>query len=169
MFRKYALPLFAIAGILFAVWMVIQGSKPVVPSSPVVVPPIPPYANKISGAGIVEASTRNIAVGSHVSGIVSEVFVKVGQTVKKGEPLWGLDQRRRRAELVVKQAAVAEAEARLVRLHEAPPPEKVPPAKARVQEAEAVLNDVRQQLKIAENIKDPRAISIEELNKRHIA
>ena len=34
---------------------------------------------------------------------------------------------------------------------------------------ESLLEDLRQQLRIAENIKDPRAISIEDLNKRRYA
>ena len=67
----------------------------------------------ISGSGIVEASTRNIEVGTPVSGVVARVFVQVSQRVQPGDPLFLLDDRRERAALAAKQAAVAEAKARL--------------------------------------------------------
>ena len=69
----------------------------------------------------------------------------------------------------MKEKAWAEAGARLARLQEAPRQEEIPPARARVQEAEALLEDLRLQLKAAEGIGDPRAISREDLNKRRYA
>ena len=143
MVRKYVLPIFSVAGLCLAIWMVMQGSKPVVPAPAVAEPPRPPFANKISGSGIVEASGRNISVGTHVSGIVAQVYVRVGQTVKAGDPLFSLDDRKQRADLAVREAAVLEAE--------------------------AYLRDLQAQLQIAVNVKDPRAISIDDLNKRRFA
>jgi HlyD family secretion protein len=143
MIRKYVLPLFSIAGLCFAIWMVMQGSRPVVPAQAVAEPPRPPFANKISGSGIVEASGRNISIGSHVPGIVARVDVRVGQRVKMSDPLFSLDDRKQRADLAVRDAAVFEAE--------------------------ASLRDLQAQLQIAENVKDPRAISIDDLNKRRFA
>ncbi|MBP1730292.1 MAG: hypothetical protein H6Q55_721 [Deltaproteobacteria bacterium] len=143
MIRKYVLPLFSIAGLCFAIWMVMQGSKPVIPAQAVAEPPRPPFVNKVSGSGIVEASGRNISIGSHVSGIVARVDVRVGQRVKIGDPLFSLDDRKQRADLAVREAAVFEAE--------------------------ASLRDLQAQLQIAENVKDPRAISVDDLNKRRFA
>lgn len=143
MIRTYILPLFSIAGLCFAIWMVMQGSKPVIPAQAVAEPPRPPFVNKISGSGIVEASSRNISIGTHVSGIVAQVHVRVGQRVRAGDPLFSIDDRKQRADLAVREAAVAEAE--------------------------AYLRDLRAQLQIAENVKDPRAISIDDLNKRRYA
>lgn len=143
MVRKYILPLFSIAGLCFAIWMVMQGSKPVIPAQAVAEPPRPPFINKISGSGIVEASSRNISIGTHVSGIVAQVYVRVGQRVRTGDPLFSIDDRKQRADLAVREAAVGEAE--------------------------AYLRDLRAQLQIAENVKDPRAISIDDLNKRRFA
>lgn len=143
MIRKYVIPVLAVLGVLLALWSVKQGSKPVVPAEPVADPPKVAFANKISGAGIVEASTRNISVGTHVSGIVARVYVKVGQRVKAGDPLFSIDDRARRADIAVRDAKVLEAEAN--------------------------LRDLKAQLAIAENVKDPRAISIEDLNKRRYA
>ena len=106
MIRKYVLPLLAVAGVLFAVWTAVQSAKPIPPAKPVAEPPRPPFANKISGSGIIEASTRNIAIGTHVPGIVIRVFVKVGDGVKPGilssfwmtgktRPIWPCEMRRR--------------------------------------------------------------------------
>jgi len=169
MIRKYLLPVLAVAGLVFAIWTMKQAAKPVPAGKPVSDPPRSPFANKISGSGIIEASTRNISIGSDVPGIVAKVYVKVGQPVKPGDPLFTLDDRKQQADLVVKEAALTEARARLARMKQAPRAEELPPAQARVKEAEAFLEDLRQQLSIAEKVKDPRAISVEDLNKRRYA
>ena len=169
MFRKYVLPVLAVAGFLFAIWMVRQGNRPVTPAQPVSDPAPPPYEQKISGSGIVEAGTRNIAVATPVSGVVEKVWVKVSQRVKTGDPLFILDDRKERAGLGVKEKVLKEAAARLSRLEAAPRREELPPAQARVKEGEAVLEDLRLQLKAVEGITDPRAISQEDLNKRRFA
>ncbi len=169
MIRKYMLPLLAVAGVIFAVWTVVQSAKPKPPANPVAEPPRPKFSNRISGSGIIEASTRNIAIGTHVPGIVSRVFVKVGDKVQAGDPLFVLDDRKYQADLAVRKAAVSEAWARLDRLKQAPRPEEIPIYLARVKEAEATLEDLSQQLKIVENVTDRRAVSIEEVNKRRFA
>jgi len=169
MFRKYLLPVIAIAGLVFAIWTVKQGAKPVPAAKPVADPARSPFANKISGAGIVEANTRNISIGSHVPGIVAKVFVSVGKRVKPGNPLFVLDDRKQQADLAVKEGALKEARARLVKLKQAPRAEDLPPARARVKEAEANLEDARHQLQIGEKLKDVRAIAIDDVIKRQYA
>ena len=169
MIRKYVLPVLSVLGVLFAAWMALQAAKPVPPSKPIAEPPRPTYENKISGAGMVEASTRNIAVGTPLSGIVSRVMVKVGNRVKAGDALFVLDDRKQRADLQAGEAAVEEAKARLRKLKELPRPEELPPAYARVKEAEATLEDLKVQLQIVESVTDKRAISVEDLNKRRFA
>jgi len=169
MIRKYLLPVLAIAGLAFAIWTTIQGAKTQPPARPVSDPPRSPYANKISGSGMVEASTRNISIGSHLPGIVAKVFVTVGKRVKAGEPLFVLDDRKQQAELAVKEATLTEARARLARLKQAPRAEELPLALARVKEAEVLLEDARRQLQITEQLKDARAIAIEDVNRRRYA
>lgn len=169
MFRKIVLPLLAAAGVALAIWTAVQSARPVPPARPVAEPPKPEYPRKISGAGIIEASSRNIAVGTHLSGIVSRLFVTVGTRVQEGDPLFALDDRRHRADLAVKQAALLEARARHSRLKKAPRPEQLPIARAMVREAEAALEDLRFQLKVVEGVSDPRAVSVEDLNKRRYA
>lgn len=143
MIRKVVLPVLAVLGFFFALWMVRQGSKPIVYSQPVADPPRVEFPNRISGAGIVEASTRNISVGTHLPGVVARVYVEVGQRVKAGDPLFFIDDRATRADLAVREA--------------------------RVLEAEASLQDLRAQLRIAEKVRIPGAISIEDLTKRQYA
>jgi RND family efflux transporter MFP subunit len=137
------IPVLAIAGVFLALWMVRQGSRPVIHAEPVADPPRVEFANRISGTGIVEASTRNISIGAHIPGIVARVHVRVGERVGAGGPLFSIDDRARRADLAVRET--------------------------RVREAEANLQDLRAQLAIAEKVKDPRAISVEDLNKRRFA
>jgi HlyD family secretion protein len=169
MIRKYLLPVLAVAGLVFAIWMMKQAAKPVPAGKPVSDPPRSPFANKISGSGIVEASTRNISVGSHVPGIVAKVFVSVGKRVRAGDPLFSLDDRKQQADLVVKEATLTEARARLARLKQAPRAEELPPALARVKEAEAILEDARHQLQITEKLIEARATAIDDVNKRRYA
>ena len=169
MLRTYLLPVLSVVGFFFAVWLVFDAGKPVPASNPVTDPPEPPYALRISGSGIVEASTRNIAIGTHVSGVVTDVKVRISDFVEAGTPLFAIDDRVERAALAIQEASLAEADARLSRLLRAPRSEEIPVARAKVSEAEASLQDLRHQLARAEEVGDPRAISIEDLTKRRFA
>ena len=93
MMRTYLLPLLAIAGVVFAIYSVVTASKPAPVASPVVEPVPAPFQSSIAGAGIIEALTQNIAVGTPVAGIITRVMVQVGSTVKSGDPLFQLDDR----------------------------------------------------------------------------
>src|SRR5829696_2174229 len=106
MLTKYILPALAACGVLFAVMFVRAGNKPIPASQPVAEPAQAPFAAYVAGAGLVEASTENIAVSTPVPGLVTAVFVKVGATVKAGEPLFKLDDRNLQAELSVRQSAL---------------------------------------------------------------
>ena len=166
MIRKYVLPVVALAGVIFAILSVIAGSKPVPAAPPVVQPAQAPFNSYIAGAGIIEASTENIAVGTTLSGIVTSVSVNVGSKVRRGEPLFGLDDRDLRADLTVKRASLQNAKERVERLQGLPRPEDIPPAEARVKEAEASMAEQKDHLDLAESVTDKRAISVEELNSR---
>src|SRR3989442_15457485 len=113
MFRKYLLPALAIIGVLFAIYSVVTGQRQTPPAQPVTQPAQPQYQSYVAGAGIVEASTENIAVGTLVPGVVTEIFVKIGDQAKAGSPLFRIDDRDLRAELAVRQAAVVSAQARV--------------------------------------------------------
>src|SRR3954453_13239659 len=113
MIRKYLLPLLAVFGVIFAAYSVVTGQRQTPPAQPVTEPAQPQFDSYVAGAGIVEASTENIAVGTTVPGVVTEIFVKIGDTVKAGAPLFRIDDRDLRGELAVRQAAVKSAGARV--------------------------------------------------------
>src|SRR5262249_8875797 len=73
-------------------------------------PPAPPpaseYRDTVAAAGVIEASTENIAVGVPLSAIVPKVFVAAGDAVRAGDPLFELDTRHLRAELAVRRQAL---------------------------------------------------------------
>jgi HlyD family secretion protein len=113
MIGKYLLPLLAVLGLAVSISTVIQGNQ--TPS--VVAPPFQaakaPYASYVAGAGMVESSTENIEIGTPVSGIVSAIYVKWGDRVNAGDPLFKIDDRDLQGQLLVELAKVKEAEANL--------------------------------------------------------
>jgi multidrug efflux pump subunit AcrA (membrane-fusion protein) len=169
MIRKYVLPLLAVTGVAFALWTVVTSSQPIPAAPPVAQPSQAPFGSFVAGAGIIEASTENIAMGTPVSGVVTDIFVTVGQAVTAGAPLFKLDDRTLQAELTVRQTALRQAQERLTRLRSMPRPEEVPEASARVQEAEASSADASNQLALAESVRDKRAISEDQLLRRRYA
>ena len=115
MFRKYILPVIALAGILLAISIASRANKTLPPAAPVSAAPQPPYRSFVAGAGIIEANTENIAIGTQIAGIVSKIYVQIGSHVKAGDPLFTIDDRAQRALVAVKTAAVQVAEAQLGR------------------------------------------------------
>src|SRR5437016_5240255 len=101
MFTKYILPLIAIAGFSFAAYTIYtrDNKKPETPEVNEAPPSQAEYRKFIAGAGIVEARLENIPVGSPVPGVVWELYVKVKDRVKKGDPLFKIDDRDLKAEL----------------------------------------------------------------------
>jgi multidrug efflux pump subunit AcrA (membrane-fusion protein) len=163
---KYGLPLLAVSGFSFAAYRVVQTSRPTEAAPPIVQPPRSPFPLTISGAGIVEARTQNIAIATQIPGVIAEVFVGVGDRVTKDAPLFRIDDRDRRAELAVRELAVESARAELARLEALPRPEDLPPLEARVRTAQSELADGERQLALLEGVQDKRAVSIQELDKR---
>jgi HlyD family secretion protein len=143
MFTKFMLPLVAALGLAFAIYNVAKLQREAPASSPLVDPPTAPKIRSIAGSGIVEAKRENIPIGTKVPGVVDKVYVVIGQKVKANDPLFHIDDRELRAELVSREAAVAAAQAQLHRLKNAPRAEDIPPAVAAVEEAKAKLQDAR--------------------------
>jgi HlyD family secretion protein len=119
-------------------------------TTPPVQPPGSAFAHNVAAVGLVETSTENIAIGSHLPGVVEKVFVTVGDSVRVGAPLFKIDDRNLHAQL--DQAEAAEQA-----------------ANARVTVAAAALEDMRLQLTFVEDLPDPRAISAQEVTRRRSA
>ncbi len=113
MFRKFILPVLAIAGVVFAVFEITRGDKAPPPAPPFADAAQTPYQTSVAGSGLVEASTENISIGTQIAGIVSKIFVQIGGNVKAGDPLFMIDDRALRAEFATRRAAVQVAEAQL--------------------------------------------------------
>lgn len=185
MIRKYLLPLVAVVGVVFAIVVVKGSNKPVAASQPVAQPAAAPFKSYIAGAGIVEARTENIPIGTGEGGTVIGVYVKPGDRVTKGQALFQIRNFTQKAEVEEAKGKVAEAqaaveqakagvtraEADLQRLVEYPRPEDVPPVEAKVKEAEANLADVTKQLELWEEIyaKDRRAVSEDDIVRKRYA
>lgn len=166
---KYGLPVFAAIALTFAVFKIVQ-SQPVdarlTPPSP---PPSTVYASQVGAVGLVEAGSENIAISLPVPGLVTRVDVKAGDHVRRGARLFSLDSRDLEAELALRQSAVALAKAKLERLASSPRPEDLPPAEAKVREAEQLYGDAVNQLNTIESVRDKRAIRGEDLDRRRFA
>ena len=103
-------------------------------------PPESQFSERVAAVGIVEASTENIAIGTHIAGIVQRVFVNAGQRVITGDPLFEIDNRHLRAQLELQRAALAVAAAELA--------------------------DLENQLSRAETLSRQKVISLDELDRR---
>ncbi len=166
MIRKMVLPLLAAAMMSYAVLHVLRASPTVVPSYDLPEPRGHSGIDTIAASGIVEAQTENIAVGSPVAGIVTQVRVEVGAQVKVGDALFRLDDRELVAELKCQEANLQAAQARLTRLQHQPRLEELPPAEARVREAEAILLREKDVLERERRLAVAGASSAESLHRR---
>ena len=52
------------------------------PGDPPIMPPQKPYAEAVAATGILEALSDNVAIGVPLPGLVTEVLVKVNDTIK---------------------------------------------------------------------------------------
>ncbi len=125
-----------IAAALFGVVMIVfvsrlqADSQMPPPGDPPIMPPQKPFAHAVAATGILEALSENVAIGVPLPGLVTEVFVKVNDPVKKGQPLLKLDDRDllaeqlstqaqqdiSRAQITVSEAQLAKLEGQLARL-----------------------------------------------------
>src|SRR5437763_11750877 len=108
---KWGSILFAIAGLTVGVYTAATATReaPKVPLDGQ--PSVNPFDHGIAATGVVEAASRNIAIAAPEAGLVTRVFVEVGQRVKAGDPLFELDPRPPQAELLKAQADRAAAAA----------------------------------------------------------
>jgi biotin carboxyl carrier protein len=170
MVTKYVLPVLAVAGVVFSVYTVIQAQQVPPPARPIVEPPTrPDRPRMIAGSGLVEARRENIPIGVNVPGVVTEVFVKKGEKVQSGAPLFRTDDREFKAQLEVRQAELASAQAQLHKLLSAPRPEDIPPARATAEEAEARMNDAEAAMARTQRLFERKAISASDLDKDRYA
>jgi multidrug resistance efflux pump len=143
-FARQILPILALIGVVIAAYLVVFGLPDRSLAEPAEQPPkaVGDLANKprVAGAGIVEPSSEVIDIGSALSGLVTDVRVRPGDMVGKGQVLFTVDARAARAQLAQSDAAINEA-------------------RAAIAEANAAQNTARQQLDLYRKLSDPAAVS----------
>ena len=167
--RRFAIPAIAIASLLFAIIWTFAATpvhKTTKPPSP---PPQSSSENTVGAVGLVEPESENIDISCPVSGLVTAVYAQAGDRVHAGQKLFSLDDRELQAELHVREAALEAALAKLKKLEEEPRTEDIPPAEAKVREAQADLSDAEVQMKLIESVTDRRAVREEDVQRRRIA
>ena len=142
------LPIVAVLALAISVWLVATGLPDRSLAAPAQTPPRASQAigskPGIAASGVVEPSSEITDVGTGVSGIVSEIYVSVGQRVERGAPLFAIDRR-------MAAASVGEAGA------------DVREARARIAEAQTAIETAQRRLSLYRNVDDPRAISAAEV------
>jgi multidrug resistance efflux pump len=163
---KLALPAIGVVCIIFMGYHLARTHQTPPAYGPLAEPARSPYLDVIAAAGLVEARTENIKVGSPLPGVVIQVLVGVGDHVKAGDPLFRLDDRQIVAELRVREAQLAASQATLARIEELPRPEEIPPSEAKVRRAESDVVAQRDMLERREKLFVHRAVPEEEVIQR---
>ena len=146
---RYATFAGAIAGVwlMFGVLQTIRSQESQVIPPPRVAPPAKPFEHTVAATGLLEALSENVSVGVPVPGLVTRVFAEVSAKVKKGDPLFAMDDRELQAMTGVQKAAVDVAWANL-------------------EVARAQLTKAQDMLDRLKGVTDQRAISQDDLRNR---
>jgi RND family efflux transporter MFP subunit len=112
LFRKFSFYL-ALFGVFAAVALVRRMQQRPPQPAPVSQPARSPYDDTVAATGIVEARRENVKLASPKAGLVTRVFVKVGDRVKARAPLFQLDDREAQARVISLTAQVESARAAL--------------------------------------------------------
>lgn len=139
------------AGLGLAVW----AASHAVEEPPVLLPErepsVNPFKSGIAALGKVEPRSREQPIGAPQPGLVTEVLVEVGDRVTAGQPLFQLDARPLRADLLRARAALEIDRATIQRWHAQPRAEDVPPLEAEVARARAEHNDQLEQFALIQD------------------
>jgi len=73
-----------------------------------------PFKSFIAGTGIVEAESKNITIGSPVSGIIKTVYVQSGDKIQEGKLLFDIDDTLLRSNILIARADIKAAEAKFM-------------------------------------------------------
>jgi multidrug resistance efflux pump len=169
---KFLLPVLAVGFLVFAILHVVRASQTPPDQLPPADPARTPFGNTVAGAGLVEAQTENINIGSALAGVVLEVYVpteKVGQEVKAGDPLFRVDDRHLKAQLAYQEASLKAAQAQVAKLEQQPRPEELPPSAAKVTTAQANVQLLEDLAERARRMRPSGAVSIEEATQRRLS
>ncbi|NGX31163.1 MAG: Macrolide export protein MacA [Chlamydiae bacterium] len=134
-------------GILLGIFMVYSGAQKLTPADPLYEPQTPPFKTFVAGAGIIEASSRNIEMGTLYSGLVENIYIHVNDKVKKDDPLFRLDDTQLKSELTFELT-------------------QIDVLKAQIQKAHIDLKEAQDQLTRAKQLKHTSSLSKEAFETR---
>lgn len=162
------IPLFAIVSFLFAAGYTYSVRSVRHPATPAAPPPETTSDKVVAAEGLIEPASENITLSTPVPGLVTRLYVKTGDHVHAGQPLFSMDDRELVADMGVNKARLESAQARFAKLDQAPRPEEIPPAQAKVDEARALLADAKVQVDLIESVTDKRAVREEDVKRRRL-
>lgn len=136
----------ALAGVGFAAWVLMGANQKDPMPQPISEPPRAPYQRTVAASGIIEAVNENVRIAPPIAGLITKVFVKVGDQVTEQAPLFQLDNRELRAQLLTREAAI-------------------PPLQAQIDEQKYKIGDLETQLQRLQSIHDERAVSEDDLKR----
>ncbi|MGL4232802.1 MAG: HlyD family secretion protein [Casimicrobium sp.] len=125
-----------------------------------------PFAAAIVTTGTIEPLSGIVELRTPIAGVVQAVHTKVGQRVRRGDPLVTLDTRHVTSELAIREAQLKEAQLTWQRLSGKARIEEVSAARARVDEARARVDEAARLVVNAETLSKQGAISQETLLSR---
>src|SRR6187397_2602204 len=99
-------------GITFVLRSISAQEKRDIPPPPIA-PAGKPYEHTVAATGILEALSENVSLGVPIAGLVTDVMVKVNDSVKEGAALFRLDDRDLQAQLLRHRAAIEVAKAQI--------------------------------------------------------
>ena len=136
----------AIAGVGFAGWVLMGANQKDPMPPPISEPPRSPYERTVAASGIIEAVNENVRIAPPVAGLITKVFVKVGDQVTEQAPLFQLDDRELHAHLLTREAAI-------------------PPLQAQIEEQKYRVGDLETQFKRLRSVYDEQAVSEDDLQR----
>src|SRR6201997_5724685 len=107
--KRTVLPIVAAVGVILGRIPLARTRPRREPTVPPSAPPTSGFEQVVAGVGLVEANSENIDISCAVSGMVTQLYVKAGDRVGRGQKLFSLDDRDLRADHQVKRTALAGA------------------------------------------------------------
>ena len=140
----------AVAGIIAVTLLVLRLKKPEPAPTPLVEPSRAPFTDSIGARGIVEGINENVRIAPLLPGLIDQVFVKVGDRIKTGDPLFRQDTRDAEARVANQKAQVGLLE-------------------AKVNEAQVILADRQDSFRRTDQLRSKDVSSEDDLQRKYYA
>ena len=111
----YTLLFLSIVGVIVGLAVIFYDERPMESQTEPIPQLTPSYKNFIAGTGIVESDSKNIQIGSIISGVIEKVNVKSGDSVTKGELLFTLDDRAIQTKTITIKADIESVKAKYLK------------------------------------------------------